>query len=49
LPFHGAFLIHEGRVRAHWPLSRDRAITSPMAGSLGSTLVVVAMAAVKVE
>ena len=30
LPFHGAFLIHEGRVRAHWPLSRDRAITSPI-------------------
>ena len=30
LPFHGAFLIHEGRVRAHWPLSRDRAIPSPI-------------------
>ena len=30
LPFHGAFLIHEGRVRAHWPLSRDRAISSPI-------------------
>jgi hypothetical protein len=30
LPFHGAFLIHEGRVRAHWPLNRDRAIPSPI-------------------
>ena len=30
LPFHGAFLFHEMRVRGFWPLCKDRAITLPI-------------------
>ncbi|KAF8335494.1 uncharacterized protein EI90DRAFT_337948 [Cantharellus anzutake] len=30
LPFHGAFLFHEMRVRGHWPLYEDRAIPLPI-------------------
>ncbi|KAF8342348.1 uncharacterized protein EI90DRAFT_2904177, partial [Cantharellus anzutake] len=32
LPFHGAFLFHEMRVRGHWPQRRDRAIPLPVSG-----------------
>ena len=30
LPFHGAFLFHEMRVRGYWPLREDRAIPLPI-------------------
>ncbi|KAF8349528.1 hypothetical protein F5887DRAFT_914458 [Amanita rubescens] len=30
LPFHGAFLFHEMRVRGYWPLHEDRAIPLPI-------------------
>ncbi|KAF8735347.1 hypothetical protein AX14_002223 [Amanita brunnescens Koide BX004] len=30
LPFHGAFLFHEMRVRGYWPLQEDRAIPLPV-------------------
>ncbi|KIL55321.1 hypothetical protein M378DRAFT_91062, partial [Amanita muscaria Koide BX008] len=30
LPFHGAFLFHEMRVRGYWPLRGDRAIPLPI-------------------
>lgn len=30
MPFHGAFLIHEMRVRGRWPLLRDRQIPLPI-------------------
>jgi len=32
LPFHGAFLFHEMRVRGYWPLYGDRTITTPIPG-----------------
>ncbi|KAK2461027.1 hypothetical protein APHAL10511_006968 [Amanita phalloides] len=31
LPFHGAFLFHEMRVRGYWPLREDRAVPLPIA------------------
>jgi hypothetical protein len=30
LPYHGAFLIHEMRVRGYWPLREDRPISLPI-------------------
>ena len=30
LPFHGAFLVHEMRVRGHWPFREDRPIPLPI-------------------
>jgi hypothetical protein len=30
LPFHGAFLFHEMRVRGYWPLRKDRAMPLPI-------------------
>ena len=30
VPFHGAFLFHEIRVRGYWPLREDRAIPLPI-------------------
>jgi len=30
LPFHGAFLFHEMRVRGYWPLREDRAVPLPI-------------------
>ena len=30
MPFHGAFLFHEMRVRGYWPLREDRAIPLPI-------------------
>jgi hypothetical protein len=30
VPFHGAFLIHEMRVRGHWPFANDRPIPWPL-------------------
>jgi len=30
LPFHGAFLVHEMRVRGHWPFREDRPISLPI-------------------
>ena len=30
VPFHGAFLFHEMRVRSYWPLREDRAIPLPI-------------------